>query len=54
MDRISDFGSEGWGFESLRAHQNQLNYDEAVHLSEQPHLLLYVPTNFHKQLFHKT
>ena len=20
MDRASDFGSEGWGFESLRAH----------------------------------
>jgi hypothetical protein len=21
MDRASDFGSEGWGFKSLRAHQ---------------------------------
>lgn len=20
LDRISDFGSEGWGFESLRGH----------------------------------
>ena len=23
LDRISDFGSEGWGFESLRGHFNQ-------------------------------
>ena len=23
LDRISDFGSEGWGFESLRGHLNQ-------------------------------
>ncbi len=21
LDRISDFGSEGWGFESLRGHK---------------------------------
>ena len=21
LDRISDFGSEGWGFESLRGHE---------------------------------
>lgn len=22
LDRISDFGSEGWGFEPLRSHKN--------------------------------
>ena len=22
LDRISDFGSDGWGFESLRGHKN--------------------------------
>ena len=23
VDRVSDYGSEGWGFESLRAHKQQ-------------------------------
>ena len=23
LDRISDFGSEGWGFESLRGHKKR-------------------------------
>ena len=23
LDRISDFGSEGWGFESLRGHRQR-------------------------------
>ncbi len=23
LDRISDFGSEGWGFESSRGHQDE-------------------------------
>ena len=27
MDRASDFGSEGWGFESLRAHQWLQGFD---------------------------
>ena len=26
MDRASDYGSEGWGFKSLRAHQNSPVY----------------------------
>ena len=25
LDRISDFGSEGWGFESLRGHEMRIN-----------------------------
>ena len=25
LDRASDFGSEGWGFKSLQAHQSILN-----------------------------
>ena len=25
MDRASDFGSEGWGFKSLRAHHSIIN-----------------------------
>jgi hypothetical protein len=26
MDRASDFGSEGWGFKSLRAHHKSISY----------------------------
>ena len=26
MDRASDYGSEGWGFESLRGHRKKVNY----------------------------
>jgi hypothetical protein len=33
MDRASDFGSEGWGFESLRARQT---HSQTLDLRRQP------------------
>ena len=30
MDRASDYGSEGWGFDSLRAHHQIANRDKVV------------------------
>ncbi len=34
MDRASDFGSEGWGFESLRGHLVQLMRARATHKAQ--------------------
>jgi hypothetical protein len=31
LDRASDFGSEGWGFKSLRAHQKLLLVPNILH-----------------------
>jgi hypothetical protein len=32
LDRISDFGSEGWGFESSRGHISQLIFFKALRI----------------------
>ena len=54
MDRAPDFGSDGWGFESLRAHAQGL-LPGRVHLRHRPGLCtfserLIAPTTSHSPL----
>ena|GEM_PF-4683531 len=42
LDRASDFGSEGWGFESLPACHSALIFGKSIHLITLP-LILQIP-----------